>query len=110
MGKYEAVTTDRHLVVLDAFSRAVRTWWQVIGSGVVVAIGDLGIKLMLTGDVLSLDFWSSLLRGGITAVLAASFAYWARFKAPPKPAPETTTLPDNATGVVTETENGRDSA
>ena len=102
MGRYEAVVTDRHLVVLDAINRAVRTWWQVIGAGVIAAAGDLGIRLMLDGDVLSADFWSSLLRGLVTAVLAATFAYWARFRKPPKPAPETTTLPENATGVITQ--------
>jgi hypothetical protein len=110
MGKYEAVTTDRRLVILDAVNRAVRTWWQVVGAGILAAIGDLGLRLLIDGDVMSFDFWSTLLRGTITAVLAASFAYWARFRKPPKPAPETTTLPDNSTAVVTNKVDGRDSA
>lgn len=83
MGKYEAVATQRDLTALDALNRALRTWWQVIGAGAAVTIGDLGLHLLATGDVYSADFWGSLLKGAITAVLSATFAYAARFKAPP---------------------------
>lgn len=93
MGRREAPSPERGWVVLDAINRAVRTWWQVIGAGVLVTIGDLGITLLATGDIFSGSFWQSLIKGIVTAVLAATFAYFARFKTPPKPVPDTTTLP-----------------
>lgn len=92
------------MVTLDALNRAVRTWWQAVGGGVLVAVGDLGLKLLQTGDVYTGDFWNSLIKGIIGAVLTATFAYAARFKVPPKPAPETTTLPANEAARV-EPEN-----
>lgn len=87
MGKYEAVAIRRapHVVLADALNRAVRTWWQAVGAGVLVAIGDLGLKLLASGDVYSADFWGGLLKGAITALVTASLAYLSRFKAPPPP-------------------------
>ena len=85
-GRYEAKSPAAHAVLLDALNRAVRTWWQVVGAGILVAIGDLGLTLLATGDIFGLPFWQALLKGCITAVLAATFAYFSRFKAPPKTA------------------------
>jgi hypothetical protein len=93
MGRYEAIAQSRGLVVLDAVNRAWRTLWQAIGAGVIVTIGDLGLKLLETGDVFTGDFWGSLIKGALTALITAVLAYAARFKLPPPPVPETTTLP-----------------
>lgn len=91
-GRHEAVALKSapQQVVFDALNRAVRTWWQAVGAGVLAALGDLGLRLLLTDDPLAGDFWLGLLRGLVVAVLTATFAYFARFKAPP---PSALTVP-----------------
>lgn len=85
MGKYEAVAMKSapQQVVFDALNRMVRTWWQAVGAGILGALGDLGLRLLLSDDPLAGDFWLSLVRGLVVAVLTATFAYFARFKTPP---------------------------
>lgn len=87
MGKYEAVSIRRapHVVLVDAFNRAVRTWWGVSGAVLLVTLGALGLDLMNGGDPLAPEFWAALFRGAVTALLASVFSYLARFKAPPPP-------------------------
>lgn len=85
--------TSKQLISLDALNRAIRTWWAVVGAGVLVTVGDLGMHLVLTGDVFSADAWAAVGRGVATALLASVFSYLARFKAPPPSVPDTTTLP-----------------
>jgi hypothetical protein len=93
MGRYEAIAASRGLVVLDAVNRAWRTLWQSIGAGVIVAVGDLGLTLLASGDIFTTDFWHSLIKGALTAFITAALSYAARFRVPPPPVPETTTIP-----------------
>lgn len=100
MGKYEAVPIRgaAHELVFDALNRGVRTWWAVIGAGFLAAAGELGVRLLLTGDVLTGEFWVALMRGLLVALLAGTFSYLARFKTPPPP--ELTAAPRPAPSVV----------
>jgi hypothetical protein len=91
-----SVTTGKQLVSLDALNRAVRTWWAVVGAGLLVTIGDLGMHLVVSGNIFSVDGWAAVGRGVATALLSAVFSYLARFKAPPPSVPDTTTLPADA--------------
>lgn len=84
-GKHEAVPIRgaAHEVVFDALNRTLRTWWAAVGAGLLTALGDLGLQLLISDDPLAGDFWRSLVRGLVMAVLTAVFTYLARFKAPP---------------------------
>lgn len=64
-----------------ALQRAVRTWWQAVSGVVAVSVGTALVELLQGADVLSGDFWVSVLRMAIVAVIAATAAYWQRVKA-----------------------------
>jgi hypothetical protein len=82
MGKYEAPPSGAN-VYFDAAQRAFRTWWQAISGVVAVSVGTALLELLRGADVLTWDFWVSVIRMTLVAFLAASAAYWARFKRPP---------------------------
>jgi membrane-associated PAP2 superfamily phosphatase len=82
MGDHEAAPQGVN-VYFDALQRATRTWWEAISAVLAVAVGTALIELLQGADVLTWDFWVSVLRMVIVAVLTASAAYWMRFKRPP---------------------------
>jgi len=63
-----------------AIQRAIRTWWQAVSGVIAVSVGTALIELLNGGDVLSGDFWVSVLRMALVAVLAATAAYLAGTK------------------------------
>lgn len=66
-----------------AFQRAVRTWWQAVSGVIAVSVGTALVELLRGSDVLTWDFWISVIRMALVAVIAATAAYWARFKQQP---------------------------
>lgn len=63
-----------------AAQRAVRTWWQAVSGVIAVSVGTALVELLRGADVLTLDFWVSVARMAIVAVIAATAAYWQRAK------------------------------
>lgn len=82
MADHEAPSTGLN-IYLDAAQRAVRTWWAAVSGVVAVSVGTALIELLRGSDVLTWDFWVSVIRMTIVALLAATASYWARFKRPP---------------------------
>ena len=82
MGDHEAAPRGLS-VYADALQRAVRTWWQAVSGVVAVSVGTALVELLRGADVLTWDFWVSVIRMALVAVIAATAAYWARFKKPP---------------------------
>lgn len=70
-------------IYVDALQRAVRTWWQAVSGVIAVSVGTALIELLRGSDVLTAEFWVSVLRMTLVAVIAATGAYWARFNKPP---------------------------
>lgn len=68
-----------------AIQRAVRTWWQAVSGVIAVSVGTALIELLQGADVLTWDFWVSVLRMSLVAVIAATAAYWAKTKASAEP-------------------------
>lgn len=83
MGAHEAPDTERLGVYFDAIQRAVRTWWQAVSGVIAVSVGTALVELLRGSDVLTWDFWISVIRMALVAVIAATAAYWSRFKKPP---------------------------
>jgi hypothetical protein len=83
MGDHEAAPKGPFSVYADAVQRAVRTWWQAVSGVIAVSVGTALVELLRGADVLTWDFWVSVIRMALVAVIAATAAYWARFKKPP---------------------------
>lgn len=83
MGDHEAPTRETLVVYFDAFQRAVRTWWAAVSGVIAVSVGTALVELLRGADVLTGDFWVSVLRMTLVAIIAATASYWARFKRPP---------------------------
>ena len=77
MADHEAPTRP---ATFTALQRAVRTWWQSVSGVIAVSVGIALVELLRGADVLTGDFWVSVLRMTIAAVLAATAAYWAKTK------------------------------
>lgn len=77
MADHEATTRP---ATFTALQRAVRTWWQAVSGVIAVSVGTALIEMLRGGDVLSGDFWVSVLRMALVAVIAATAAYWAKTK------------------------------
>jgi hypothetical protein len=73
-------TASTRPATFTALQRAVRTWWQAVSGVVAVSVGTALIELLRGADVLSGDFWISVLRMALVAVIAATAAYWAKTK------------------------------
>lgn len=77
MGDHEAPSRP---ATFTALQRAVRTWWQAISGVVAVSVGTALVELLRGADVLSGDFWVSVLRMALVAIIAATAAYWQKTK------------------------------
>lgn len=83
MGDHDAPTQETLVVYFDAFQRAVRTWWAAVSGVIAVSVGTALVELLQGSDVLTWDFWVSVIRMTLVAVIAATASYWGRFKRPP---------------------------
>jgi hypothetical protein len=83
LGDHEAPSRETLGVYFDALQRAVRTWWAAVSGVVAVSVGTALIELLRGSDVLTWDFWVSVIRMTLVALIAATGSYWARFKKPP---------------------------
>lgn len=83
MADHEA--TPGRPATFTALQRAVRTWWQAVSGVIAVSVGTALVELLRGADVLTWDFWVSVIRMALAAVVAATAAYWAKTKtAPPE--------------------------
>jgi membrane-associated PAP2 superfamily phosphatase len=83
MGDHESPSNETLAVYFDALQRAVRTWWAAVSGVVAVSVGTALVELLQGSDVLTWDFWVSVIRMTLVALIAATASYWARFKKPP---------------------------
>jgi hypothetical protein len=79
MGDHEAARP----ATFTAVQRAIRTWWQAVSGVIAVSVGTALVELLRGADVLTWDFWVSVLRMALVAVLAATAAYWQKTKPAP---------------------------